>query len=97
MRLDKHRPYGHVQGLPGVTFAQDGHYFDGNGYLAPDPEAPSSEPASVPEQPAEDTRPFSVGPDDMRLKENKALKLQMENYGEPWQGAAHAREYLGIK
>lgn len=32
--------------------------------------------------------------DDMRLAANKALKVQLEVYGEPWQGVAHARRFL---
>lgn len=35
--------------------------------------------------------------DDMRLSENKRLKAMVEQYGEEWQGAAHAREFLGEK
>jgi hypothetical protein len=36
----------------------------------------------------------SIPSDDMRRAENKALKAQMEIYGEIWQGVAHARKFL---
>ena len=34
-------------------------------------------------------------PDDMRRPENKALKAEMDIYGEPWTTPAAAREFLG--
>lgn len=126
-RLDHSRPYGHVHGLPGVAFAQDGHYFHGNGDEVPDPDAPAADtPVPVPvasiSDPGSSTTAMSqntasndaakrdiqtavsalswtaqtsvVDKDDMRLKENKALKAQIEAYGETWQGTAHARKFL---
>lgn len=105
-RLDHSRPYGHVHGLPGVAFAQDGRYFHGNGDEVPDPDAPA---ADMPVPVASISDPGSlttvsalswtaqtgvVDKDDMRLKENKALKAQIEAYGETWQGTAHARKFL---
>jgi len=35
-----------------------------------------------------------VDKDDMRLAANKALKAQMEAFGEPWQGVTHARKFI---
>ena len=35
--------------------------------------------------------------DDMRLAENKALKAQMEIYGQAWTGVSDARRYLAGK
>lgn len=107
MRLDKHRPYSHVHGLAGVAFAQDGHYFGGNGHVAVDPEAETETETAEPSSPVPTAAldPVSlpppepilkVGPDDMRLAVNKALKVQMDNYGEPWQGVEHARKFLGM-
>lgn len=31
MHLDKTKPFGHVYGIPGVAFEQDGKYFRTNG------------------------------------------------------------------
>lgn len=110
MRLDKQRPYGVVHGLSGVAFSQDGHSFDGNGNMVTDPEAVQEEnaalPAAIPapvgfvaqtsEPPPLSPLVSKVNPDDMRLAVNKALKLQMENFGEAWQGVEHARKFLGV-
>lgn len=107
-RLDHSRSYGHVHGLPGVAFAQDGRYFHGNGDEVPDPDAPAADtPVPVPvasiSDPGSSTAVSAlswtaqtgvVDKDDMRLKENKALKAQIEAYGETWQGTAHARKFL---
>jgi hypothetical protein len=35
-----------------------------------------------------------VAPDDMRLKENRILKVQMEQYGEEWVSVEHAKLFL---
>lgn len=112
MRLDKHRPHALVHGLRGVAFSQDGHYFDANGHVAADPEdegripivpqppLPEAEPESEEEDPEPPTIDAAmerkVGPDDMRLAVNKALKVQMDNYGEEWKGVEHARKFLGV-
>jgi hypothetical protein len=112
MRLDRHRPYGQVWGLPGVAFAQDGQYFDGSGRPVAEPEGDSQAPEMAeeigrkPRTEADSRGDFpkveitSSVPlpksDDMRLAANKALKLQMENFGEEWQGVEHARKFLGV-
>lgn len=51
-------------------------------------------PIEAPQQPPEQT----ISKDDMRLKENKMLKIQWEQYheGEEWPGVAEARRILGI-
>lgn len=44
--------------------------------------------------------PAKVAPpqtDDMRLAENRRLKAQLEQYGEPWQSVAHAKLFLDGK
>lgn len=133
MRLDRHKPHGVVQGLPGVSFQQHGHYFNGDGHLVVDPEAPAVPEASpilgpdglpisktAPEEAvlsgelqsgdapaaplavtdsgvAKGSASPSISRDDMRLKENKALKFQMEAYGQEWRGVEHARKYLEAK
>jgi hypothetical protein len=98
MRLDKHRAYSHVHGLPGVVFAQAGHYFDGHGHMVVDPESAGTAelPSPVPVATIDAAPTLKVGPDDMRLAVNKALKLQMENFGEEWKGIEHARKFLGV-
>lgn len=47
------------------------------------------------EQPSEPT----ISKDDMRLKENKIIKVQWEQYheGEEWPGLAEAKRQLGVK
>lgn len=119
MHLNKHRPYGHVHGLVGVAFSQDGHFFDGSGRVVVDPEAggvapvagfepvsPASEAGrSAVELHRNDANPESLiaspeppPKDDMRLKENKAIKFQWEAFhaDEPFPGVAEAKRVLGI-
>lgn len=53
---------------------------------------PKATPALTVEAIAE---PIEISKDDMRLKENKFLKFQMEEqYGQQWQGVAHAKKFL---
>lgn len=103
IHLNRHQPYAQVVGLGGgIAYQQDGHYFYGDGRWAPDPEAPlpSQESALSVAHPIPVeaiASPAEISKDDMRFKENKALKLQMENYGQEWQGVAHAKKYLGVE
>lgn len=114
MRFDRSQPYATISGMPGVAYAQNGHYFNGGGHVVRNPEeempeaAEEAPPASLSggmrqsvhlmdEETVPHPEPVTPAKsDDMRLKENKALKLQMENFGEPWQGVDHARRFLGI-
>lgn len=108
-RFDHSRHHAIISGMPGVKFAQDGHYFNAGGHAVPNPEEetppePEVQPAALPEPSTmteetitQSVEPAKVKSDDMRLSANKALKLQMENYGEPWQGVDHARKFLGIE
>lgn len=110
IHLQKHRPYAQVVGLGGgIVWQQDGRYFYGDGREAPDPETPPDAVSAtpLPETSEESSEiaytappispPAEISKDDMRFKENKALKLQMENYGQEWQGVAHAKKYLGVE
>lgn len=102
--LDWNRPYAEIHGEGRILIEQDGQQFtrtgvpvatDGSDTLitrtdvAVDPQPSSAIVTALGE-------PAKVSPDDMRLKENRALKAQMENYGQDWQGVEHARTYLGI-
>ena len=103
------RDYAEVYGEEPVKFIQDGLRFLGNGSLAPDPdveqpEAPRSDfidkllapVTGDPEPPV--VRQRAIGPDDMRLAENRALKKRWDDYGMgDWKGVAHARKALGIE
>ena len=100
MRFNPNRHFAEVYGLPGVAYQQDGRYFLKNGDLAQHPEA-AEEDAAPPEP-----MPVAVAaPEPEAIKspgrptraEEAALKLQMEAYGEEWQGVPHARKFLGIK
>jgi hypothetical protein len=97
--LDRKRPFAEVFGLGAVRYEQDGRYFLGNGNPA---EAAPSEGMAILQgvvDSVEQSRPARIGKvssDDMRLASNKALKVQMEAFGEEWQGVEHARRFLGI-
>jgi len=103
--LDRNRPFAEHFGLEPIKYAQDGHAFLENGDLAPDPDEPEPPrsdfidrlmaPVAEPE-PATSPKRLK-NPDDLRLAENKALKVQLETYGVEWQGVEHARRYLGMK
>lgn len=89
--LNFDQPYGTVYDMPGVRYQQHGRYFRHDGMpVDTDPQEPTREP----DQPSQklDTRGWSQ--DDMRRPENKALKAQMEVYGEPWTTPSAAREFL---
>lgn len=102
MRLDRSRPYAHVyENGRAVALAQDGVAY-GHDDLPlesdpspepPTPSAPESDDGEVVEGSS------SIKPDDMRLVQNKAIKLQWENYheGEKFPGLAQAKKDLGIK
>ena len=63
-----------------------------------DRSGPHLEPAQSEPEPVltKSGEPAKVDPDDMRLANNRALKVQMEAFGQEWKGVAHARKYLGI-
>ena len=85
--LDRSRPYGTICGydpdLGDARYLQDGFAFRADGSLIQGADDATQEQKTV-------------KPDDMRLKDNKALKVQMEAYGEEWQGVDHARKFLGL-
>ena len=90
-RLDFNAPYGIVYDMPGVRYQQHGRYYRGNG--SPVDEAQEREEA--PDQagaPVVKKDGWTV--DDLRRPENKALKAQLDVYGEAWTTAAAAREFL---
>lgn len=103
--LDRSRPMSEIFGMEPVKFEQDGLYFLGNGELAPGSEPPPEPrsdlidrilgPIEEDDDPVPPPRPV-MREDDMRLKENRALKAQMEAFGETWQGVEHAKKFLGI-
>lgn len=101
--LDWDRPYTEIHGGGRTLVEQDGLYFGPTGVeirnpdAPPDPSAPPPAPVefdAVTQMVAEANQPPPS--DDMRRKENIALKVQMKNFGEEWQGVAHARRFLGI-
>jgi hypothetical protein len=100
--LDRNRPFAEHYGMEPAKYAQDGYAFLADGTLMPEPDAiPPARSDFIDQLMApigkeEVLTPRKIKSDDMRLKENQALKLQMENYGEPWQGVEHARRYLGL-
>jgi hypothetical protein len=107
MHFDRKRPFTWVADMEPIAYRQNGHYFYRSGAPADEmemaavirpPPSPAPE-ASVTTAPiiTQLGHPAKVAADDMRLKENKALKFQMEAFGEPWQSAAHARKFLGIE
>lgn len=120
MTFDPSRPYGSVQGIPGVVYQQNGRYYRRDGSLVDgDPERdqeirdlrarlgdPEMEPevraamrerlAALAAKPVEPVR-VAAEPafrDDMRLAENKRLRAMMDQYGQEWQGADHARRFI---
>lgn len=88
--LDFNRSYATVYEMPGVRYQQDGRYFRENGRLVEqEPQAPERGE----DQP--DQRKYgSMGPDDLRRPENRALKEQLVVYGVEWTTAAAARAFL---
>lgn len=88
MRLQTHRPYGQVFGMPGVHFQQDGHWFRKDGSAITDAPVESAVVADEAPDPAPPT-PKNIAP-----AEEKRLRAQMDIYGEAWQGIAHARRFL---
>ena len=93
MRLDWHKPYGTVMEWPGVRYQQDGHFFRQDG----SPAYPETHEPSVPmNADPVDIKPHSKGwpDDDLRRPENKALKAQLEVYGEEWSTRKAALEFL---
>lgn len=92
--LDFDQPYGTVYDMPGVRYQQNGKWFRQNGTPV---DNESAEPTREPDRPSDklDTRGWS--PDDMRRPENKALKAQMEVYGEEFTTPAAARSFLAGK
>jgi len=99
LHLDKHRPHGRVEGLPGVVWAQDGHFFNGSGRPVTENGTPvagfePASPAAVIDAPSSEPVISTVPLPNKTTA--AALKKRMEDFGEPWQGAEHARKYLGI-
>ena len=83
------------------VLAEAGRLF-ADGTLVPEEglDEDTADPDPAPEVVEEATSEPMVGKvkaDDMRLAANKALKLQMEAYGEEWQGVTHAKKYLGVE
>jgi hypothetical protein len=89
--LDHSRPFGTVMEMPGVRFQQDGVYFRADG----SPIAETTEPVRAMTDPP-DTRLRNNGwsEDDLRRPENKALKAQLDVYGEEWSTRKAALEFL---
>lgn len=106
--LNRKRPFTHMpETMEPIVFRQDGSYFHRNGDYAGDAREVAVQESTLPEP--RDVEgylstpiltatgaPAKVFGDDMRLLVNRALKQRMEDYGEPWQGLAHARQFLGI-
>lgn len=107
-RLDPARPHSEVYGMDGVRFIQDGRAFNGAGTLVIEPQeavAPATA-ASVAGRDQDCSESLSSGQtapepilarDDMRLKENRVVKIQWDQFheGEPFPGLAEARRVLG--
>ena len=83
--------YATVYEMPGVRYQQNGRYFKPNGdAVDAEPMAPDrgEDPPNV------KIKSDGMGPDDLRRPENKALKAQLEVYGQEWTTAKAAREFL---
>jgi hypothetical protein len=104
-RLDRSRDHAEIHDNGRVLLAQDGICFMPSGEEVTEDGRVASFYAEAHvetiEQPPEPVltvsgEPAKVDSDDMRLAANRALKTQMEAFGEPWQGIAHARKFLGV-
>jgi len=107
-RLDRSRDHAEIHDNGRVLLAQDGICFMPSGEEVGEDGRPverspddADAPVEAVEQPSEPVltksgEPAKVDPDDMRLSANRALKTQMEAFGEPWQGVEHARKFLGV-
>lgn len=91
MRLDQSRAYATVYEWPGVRYQQDGRFFNNHG----DPVETEPIQADYGREP-QDKRISNHGwtEDDLRRPENKALKAQLEQYGEIWTSKKAALDFL---
>jgi hypothetical protein len=83
LRLNKNRPHATVYAYPGVTWQQDGHYFDQHGHLIGDPIEVATEADN------ESTRPARGSAEEVGW-----LKAQLEIYGHPFTTVAQARKFI---
>lgn len=107
MFLDKRKPWSFVIGREPIVYQQFGRYFLRSGAPADDEAVPAalvedvSAPAEVIAPPQHEPEVIAAkrGPGRPSKEESlkiEILKVQMANFGEPWQGVNHAREFLGI-
>jgi hypothetical protein len=83
LRLNKNRPYGQVYAMPGVTWQQDGRYFDFHGQLIGEYVEVASEEENISTRPAKGS-----------AEEVGWLKTQLEIYGHPFTTVAAARKFI---
>jgi hypothetical protein len=86
MKLDRNRDFGHVRGLPGVRYEQDGNFFDvkGNRIGGPEP-VRTSEPVVEPPEAAED---------ELEEMHWTQLRKRVEEAGGEYQNKSQAIAFL---
>jgi hypothetical protein len=88
--MDFNRHYGTVYDMPGIRYQQDGRYFRHTG----EPVDLEPTPPERGEDPADQRKYGTMGPDDLRRPENRALKEQLALYNEEWTTRAAALAFL---
>lgn len=83
--------YATVYDLPGVRYQQYGRYFRHDGSVV---ETEAQEPTRAPDVADIRLKPGGWSEDDLRRPENKALKAQLEVYGEEYTTRRAAIEFL---
>lgn len=86
MKLDRNRDFGHVRGMPGVRYEQDGAYFDVKGNRIGGPE-----PVRVPEPVVE---PPETAEEDLEELHWTQLRKKVEKAGGEYQNKSQAIAFL---
>lgn len=79
MAFDFDAPHGVVYDMPGVRYQQHGIYYRANGQPV---DGEPVQPTREPDAPSGKVTNNGWSEDDLRRPENKALKAQLEIYGE---------------
>lgn len=88
MKLDRNRDFGHVRGMPGVRYEQDGAYFNvkGNRIGGPEPEpVRTSEPV---------VEPLEAAEEDLEELHWTQLRKKVEEAGGAYQSKSQAIAFL---
>lgn len=95
MMMDFRAPYAIVVGEPGVSFQQNSQWFRKDGSPVGEIAVHAVDmPDATPEPSDGRLRANGWTDDDLRRPENKALKAQLDVYGEPWTTRRAAMEFL---